>query len=183
MPTAASKTQLALKSHLNFHQSLIYPNLCSNHFNLTTFVFCIQSGLKTVTDWIKLQSMLASNEKQNILVTKHHFFLVHCLTVCNVRTFECWAACRWLQWCSPVGELVLTAWSRPGARLSPRLPAAPVVSRLTPCVRWQMWARDPALYVTRAYKKLPIKHGEMWTLPSADWHQNDKCIRWVPGNF
>ena len=69
-----------------------------------------------------------------------------------------------LQWCSPVGELLTTAWSRPGVRLS-RLPAAPVVSRLTPslCVwGWQMWARDPALYVTRAYKKLPIKHGELY---------------------
>ena len=38
MPTAASITQLALKNHLNFHQAVIYPKVCSNTFNLTTFV-------------------------------------------------------------------------------------------------------------------------------------------------
>ena len=75
-----------------------------------------------------------------------------------------------IQWCSRVGELFATAWSGPAARLSRR--PRPCRASLCPC-EWTVdseagrcGTETPALYVTRAHKKLPIKQGQMWTSPS-----------------
>ena len=75
-----------------------------------------------------------------------------------------------MQWCSRVGELFATAWSGPAARLSRR--PRPCRASLCPC-EWTVdreagrcGTETPALYVTRAHKKLPIKQGQMWTSPS-----------------
>ena len=140
MPTVAPKTQLGLKiipmatkpsftlkyDLMNLVVATFVQKLCRRWLNLSGFT--IGKELRRIGSHFKASQLSSSSSKNIFQSTTFCYKMLHSYAVCHVRTFECF----------PHVSNALMLPSRRAARdclvpaRSAAVPAAPVVSRLTP---------------------------------------------------
>ena len=155
MPTEAPKTQLRSKNHLNGHQAVIHPKVWSNKFSsdYSLYYGFLPGDAKNYKAMIKVSYL--SKAKHSFHKAPTFCFKVLHLSVVLCKNIWMFPRMSAMHWCSPLGELLATAWSRTAVRLSRR--RRPCRARLCPCERgWQMWDRDPGhCSVTRVTRSCP----------------------------